>query len=153
MKNLIIFLPIIAFSILETTIIPLHLTLIIVVLWASLRLFDEALTVAFLAGLTIDLLSGKTLGQTSLVFLILAFCIILYKNRFHADKLRFLLPFSVIAIVPNDMFFGLVSWSNFMWELVLLAVLFPLMRRFFTRSEDIYQAKLSFDLPSKRQTR
>ncbi len=148
MKNLSILLLIIFFAFLETTIIPLHLTLLAVILWASMKSNDQALGVAFLAGLILDLLGGKPLGQTSLLFSILTLFILLYKNRFHADQLRFLLPFSVIAVIPNDLIFGSTHWPNFFLEIMLLVVLLPALR-FLSKMSEESRPRLTFDLPGR----
>lgn len=107
MKNLLVFLPILILAVLESSIIPLNLTLLAIILWSVLRSGQEGLLTAFIAGLILDFLTGKTAGTSSLFFLGVSFPIYLYKNRFQAGRFAFLLPFTLFSLIAIDLLGGL----------------------------------------------
>ena len=91
---------------LEATIVALHLVLLAVI---SLGVWLSGLGVFFLAvfaGLILDVVKGQTWGVSSLQFLVLALIISLYKNRFQAKKLWFVLPLTLICVVVNNLLSG-----------------------------------------------
>jgi rod shape-determining protein MreD len=111
MRNIIVFLPILILAIAESTVIPLNLVLLSIISWAVLREAREGMLVAFFSGLILDFLTGRTLGLTSLVFLFLSLTIYLYKNRFQANRLAFLFPFTLFSLIAVDLLEGLPALS------------------------------------------
>lgn len=128
MQVFLIFLFLLILALLESTVIPLNLTLIAVISWAARRPPDEGLVTAFLAGLGLDLLAGRTLGLTSLTFLLSSLPIYLYKNRFQAEKWQFLLPYSLLTVVFFNFFFGHLSLSLLFFTSILVILLLPIFR-------------------------
>lgn len=106
MKLIIVFFLIFCLSFLEATVVALHLVLLAVI---ALGVWLSDLEVFFLAvfsGLILDLIKGGVWGFSSLQFLAIVFLISLYKNRFQAQKLWFLLPLALICIVFTDLLTG-----------------------------------------------
>lgn len=145
MRSVLVFLPILVLALLESTIIPLNLTLVAVILWASLRPVQPGLTVAFFSGLILDFLTGKTLGFSSLLALIAVLPVYFYKNRFQADRLGFLIPYTLIAVAIFNFGFGLFSLSMLPFTGILVAVFLPFFRFLAKISGDESQLKLSFE--------
>lgn len=106
MKYLIILLSILGLSFLESTVLPLNLIILPVICLAVRQRTDEALIMAFLAGMILDLSTGRILGLDSFFFLSLTLLIHLYQRRFQADRLRFLLPFTFLAVIINSTLLG-----------------------------------------------
>lgn len=67
-------------SLLQATILPVNLLLVLVILVPFYQT-DFSFLFAFLAGLTLDLIKRESLGITSIKFLLIAFLIFLLKNR------------------------------------------------------------------------
>lgn len=97
MRYLLIFLPVIIFSFFQATILPLNLVLIIVLGWGILRPSDQGLITAFFSGLILDLVGGKTLGLSSLAFLIVVFGAFLYRRRFRPSHPLYLFLFGFFS--------------------------------------------------------
>lgn len=106
MRYLFIFLLLLILAMLESTLVPLRLTLLAIICWSALRPAEEGLSAAFLAGLILDLFQGRPLGFSSLMFLLFSLLIYSYKNRFQAHQLTFLWPFSFLAIVLTNFLTG-----------------------------------------------
>lgn len=82
MKYLLIILAILILSILQTGFLGINL-LLLLVLVAGFA-FEERLvfSIAFSAGVFLDLFSGHPLGFSSLAFVLISFLIIIYRQRF-----------------------------------------------------------------------
>lgn len=145
MKSLLVFLPILVLALLESTIFPLNFTLVTVILWGALRPARLGLVVAFFSGLILDFLTGRTLGLSSLLFLVASLPIYFYKNRFQADRLGFLLPYILVAILFSNLVFRSSSWVSVGLAEVLTIVFLPFFRFLAKISEDETQSKLSFE--------
>jgi len=111
MQNFLVLLPILILAILESSIIPLNLVLLAIICWSVFRPAREGILTAFFAGLILDFLSGETLGFSSILFLVLSLLIYLYKNRFQANKLTFLLPFTLFSLIMIDLLEGFPVFS------------------------------------------
>lgn len=114
---------------LEATFVPLRLILLAIIslgIWLS---GPEIFWLAVSAGLILDLVKGKTPGISSLEFLVLAFTISLYKNRFQAKKLWFVLPLTLICVVANDLLMGeTLSLVRIIINTGLIVVFLPLTK-------------------------
>ncbi len=144
MKNSIIFLIIFVLSLLESTIIPLNLALAAVIAWTALVLPDQGLVTAFLAGVILGFLTGAPLGLTSLIFLTAVLPIYLYRNRFQADKLRFLLPYSFLTIFVVGILDDSVSFFPVVFGALTIVVLLPAFRILKNITQEEIHPKLSF---------
>lgn len=106
MRNLFFLLLIVLLAFLEATFVSLHLILLMVIslgVWLS---GAEVFLLAIFAGLILDLIKGGVWGLSSLQFLTIVLLISLYKNRFQAKKLWFVLPLTLICVVVNDLLVG-----------------------------------------------
>lgn len=69
----------------------------LIVIWAAgKREAGQVYTLAFVGGLATDLLTGRSLGTTSIMLLILAAAVVLFRSRFRF-RLRWLIIFIVLA--------------------------------------------------------
>lgn len=92
-----IFLPILIFSLLQATFLPLNLVLLTVIFWVAWRPEKTSLYFAFAAGLILDLAKGMTLGLSSFLFLVISYLLILYSRRFNPLHPLFLVVFMLLA--------------------------------------------------------
>lgn len=139
MKNILVLLPILILAVLQSSIVPLNLVLLAIISWSVLREAREGMLIAFFSGLILDFLTGKTLGLTSLITLFLSLLIYLYKNRFQADRLAFLLPFTLFSLIVTDLLGGL-SWLSVV-NTILIVFIFPIFN-FLAKSFGEEQLKL-----------
>jgi rod shape-determining protein MreD len=146
MRTLLVLIPIMFLAFFEATITSLHLCLLGIILWASLRPSRQALLVAFLAGVILDLLKGQSLGVSSLLFLVISFLIGLYKNRFQAARLAFLLPFTLFSILLADLIFHLPILARSVFiNTLLMTILLPIFNFFSSLIKENGQLRLSFE--------
>lgn len=94
-----IFLPILVFSLLQATFLPLNLVLLIVIVHTATRPEKGSLYLAFAAGLILDLAKGTTLGLSSFVLLVISYLLLLYSRRFNPLHPLFLGIFMLLATV------------------------------------------------------
>lgn len=126
---LLLFIITIFLTILETTIVPARLILL-VVLGVSLLLPEkQSLVFAFLAGLILDLVAGQTLGLSSFGFLIVSLFTSLYRRKFRAQHPAYLLPFTFFSLwlfaeISRQMFF----WQSALLNTLLILIFLPLLR-------------------------
>lgn len=144
MRNLLLILLIFLLSLWETTVFPLNLTLVAVVIWAALRSVSQGLPIAWLAGLILDLLSGRVLGTTSLAFLLLTLPVYFYKNRFQPDRWQFLLPFLLIALVLYNLAFKFLDLPALILSTASVFFLLPIFKFFSQKTDQGRQTKLTF---------
>ncbi|KKR34004.1 MAG: Rod shape-determining protein MreD [Candidatus Gottesmanbacteria bacterium GW2011_GWC2_39_8] len=85
-------------SLIESTIVPFPLTLP-VVLALSIVSERQLFLLAFLSGIISDLLTGNSLGLTSVYFLIISLLIFLYRKKFRSQAFLYLLPFTFISVL------------------------------------------------------
>lgn len=82
---------------LESTIITLPLTLLIIIFSAITIRKNEVFFLAFLAGLLLDVLTFRNIGWSSLFFTMAVFTVFLYQKKFEIDSLSFVLVISLIG--------------------------------------------------------
>lgn len=92
--------------------------ILFITLVTILRFDRTALVLAFFQGLAFDIVSGQPLGQTSVLFLLIAFFISLYKRRFRSQSAFFFFFATFLAVF----FVGIVK-NNFSIDLTLDNVL------------------------------
>ncbi|MBI4136911.1 rod shape-determining protein MreD [Candidatus Roizmanbacteria bacterium] len=78
--------------------------LLLVIIFSTFVDGMTALTAAFLAGLVVDLWNGDQLGITSLVFILVALLLNVYKRKYDPEHLVFLLPFTVLVVTAYSWF-------------------------------------------------
>lgn len=105
MTTLLIFLPIILFSFLESTVFSFPVALLFILSWAGVKSGKSSYLTAFLAGVLIDLLTLRTLGTTALVFLGLTFLHLLYQRKYTSTHLSFFLPVAVLSVILYQFIF------------------------------------------------
>lgn len=98
MRNNIIYLLILIVTILEGVFIPWPLTLLTIICY-SVLFEDEGWRVAFIAGLLLDIFSGRVWGVDSAIFLLIDFLISSYRKKIVAHTVAYVLPFSTIIII------------------------------------------------------
>lgn len=146
MRSALIFLPILILAIFESSIVPAHLTLLSIISWSVLREARQGLLTAFVAGLALDFLTGRTFGLTSLLFLVLSLVIYFYKNRFQANRLAFLLPFTFVSVSCANFVSGLpFLLIRQLAETVLIIFFLPLFDFLSKILKEKEQLKLSFE--------
>ncbi|MBI4100127.1 hypothetical protein HY439_00075 [Candidatus Microgenomates bacterium] len=104
-KTIYFLLVVLILALLESTIIPLRLVILAVLIWVIIRLPKEGFAGAFLAGIILDLTRPENpLGLSSVIFLLIAFLLNLYKGKFKITRFIYLFPIA---------FFGLFIWQIF----------------------------------------
>lgn len=83
--------------VLESTIITLPLSLLIIIFSSITIRKNEIFALAFLAGLLLDVLALRSVGWSSLFFTITVFTIFAYQKKFEIDSLNFVFAVSFIA--------------------------------------------------------
>ena len=120
MKTFWRFLIIFLVSLLQSTVFSLNLLLIFI-------LVEQSYWWAFLAGLSLDLLSGQRLGLSSLLFLIILFLFRLYSRKYEPRNF-FLAPF---VFLMSFLFAKIeVGNWNFREGIILVLCSFILRKRF-----------------------
>ncbi len=108
MKPYLILIPIFIFTLLQGSFLSLNLVLMTILVFTAFNSSRQSLWVAFTSGLLLDLAQGTTFGLSSLLFLVLAFLLLLYSKRFEPTHL-FFLPFFVFF---NALLYSLVIWQQ-----------------------------------------
>lgn len=127
----------------ESTVFPFRLVLPSVLSWAVLRPVKSGLFWAFLTGLILDLVKGQALGLTSLIFLLLVFLLNLYKVKFKAGNLLYLLPFTLLSAWFDSLVRGEVfSFLNLIFTGTFLLLIWLLLNLLITKEEDGLQLEL-----------
>jgi len=108
MKPYLILIPIFIFTLLQGSFLSLNLVLMTILVFTAFNSSRQSLWVAFTSGLLLDLAQGTIFGLSSLLFLVLAFLLLLYSKRFEPTHL-FFLPFFVFF---NALLYSLVIWQQ-----------------------------------------
>ncbi len=110
MKPYLILIPAFFFLVLlQGAFLKLNLVLLLVLAWAAFRPPREVLLVSFASGLLLDLAKGTPLGLSSLVFLVAAYLVLLYRRRFDPFHPAFLPLFTFLASTLDGLIFNR-SW-------------------------------------------
>lgn len=125
MRLVAILLLLFAVSIIQWSFLPLDIVLLIVITAAVIGSGLEVAGVAFFGGLFADLAQGRVIGGSSMLFLLIAFVVYLYRRRFDATHPVFL-PFFALF---SDLLYRWVTQKNWgLWQAGSLAVLAFLLR-------------------------
>lgn len=114
----------------------LRLVLLVIIglgVWLS---GPEVFWFAIFSGLVLDLINSGVWGMSSLQFLVIVFIISLYKNRFQAKKLWFILPLTLICVAANNL---LVGGTFSIFKIIIntgLIVVFLPLTKFLSKKED-----------------
>ncbi len=98
-----------ASCLIEGTLPLFPLTLIVLLLYTVQTQTTSVFTVAFMAGLVLDLASGRMLGESSLFFTVFLAAMLLYNRKYELVSLPFVM---VAAAVGSLLFFLLFGYSN-----------------------------------------
>lgn len=129
MKIAILFFLIILFSLFQSTFLSLNLLLLLIISLAVYLPVKSGLIVVFGMGFLADLISGGSLGLTSLCFLSIVMLINLYRSRFHPDQLRFLLPFTFLSIILSHLVGGqVIEWGRILINTSMIVIFLPFLR-------------------------
>lgn len=143
MKYFVFFILFFLAVVLETSVVQLPLTLLVLLSCAVIFGSDLIFFLAFLLGFLIDGLLFRALGVTSLFFLLFVLLIFVYEKRFELKSIQFIILFSFLGSTLYLLMFG---FSNFLLQLlesVLCGVLI-----FFMVSMVNYKRKKEIELPA-----
>ena len=73
----------------EVLLVPFPFALMFLVIWQQLYSESDALVYACIAGIFLDIFFIRTLGTTSLIFMILLFTLTLYKRKYSSENILF----------------------------------------------------------------
>jgi len=134
MKTYLILIPVFILVVLQSSILPLNLLLVLILIRASLKPDQQSFYLAFWSGLLLDLAQGTPLGLSSLIFLPASLFLFLYSKKFEASYAPFLAVFVfLISLLYYQTVFGYLGWQKSLL-LAIIAFLFSfLWRRFVFR--------------------
>lgn len=113
MKTFLIFLLIIFLVLIQRSLIPFNLLLLLIISTAAYDSVRKALKVAFLTGILLDLNIGKTLGSSSFLFCLITLIFFLYTRRFSSRHPVFIGIFTLLSVGFTDRFqSGQFSWDK-----------------------------------------
>ena len=125
MKSYLIILPIFFFALLQGAFLPLNLVLLAVIVLAAIKPLPWGLGISFWAGFFLDLAKGTTLGLSSMVFLAVAYLLILYRRKFDPYHPLFL----PIFVFFSSLLYSRLAQNLWDWrEAVILTALVFLVR-------------------------
>lgn len=105
---------------LQAILVPLNLAVLLLVLWAVTLPPRRWPVLAFILGLSVDLLSGRPLGLSSLLFILLLAFLWLYSRKWSSSHPLFLF----VLVVAGD---WLARWlwglSRVAWEIILVGLI------------------------------
>lgn len=149
MKLYALWLPIILiFSVFQAAVWQVNLVLLMIAALLIVAMADrdqrtepKIFWLIFWSGLIFDLAQGRTLGISSLVYLIISFLFRLYSQRFDVSRPFFMAGF---VLVTNLAYQRLV-WGNWLWwPSLALAVLIVLLRPIILFLKDQGRLKLNY---------
>lgn len=144
-EKILLFLLLVFLSLLQSTLFSFNLVLLMVISYGVLRSPRTGFFWAVLAGVVLDLVVGKTLGFSSLAFLLIIFLLNLYKTKFQAANFVYLLPFTFLSSgVYNFIRSEPFSPVSMILTALLLFLIWPVMNFWIVEKE-----KDSLQLPLK----
>lgn len=122
---------------LEGTVTTLPLVLIVLLCWTSIRRDANVFSVAFFAGIMLDIVALHTIGQSSLFFTIMIFLVFLYQRKYEINSY----PFVVFATFFGSLVFLFITGQgNWFLQSFISAffafIIFGLVRFFAKASND-----------------
>lgn len=125
--------------VLEGTVTSLPLVLIALILIAVHLKTSDVFFLAFLAGIILDLFLVRQVGESSVFFLLVLFCIFLYERKYEIESTIFVTFASMLSaliyliIFPSP--FRLVQIAT---VTLLAVVIFRCKKRFFSKQKSSY---------------
>jgi rod shape-determining protein MreD len=127
MKAYLLLLPVLLLVLLQGSILPWNLLLLLILFRAALKPDGQIFLMAFLSGLLLDLGKGTPLGLSSLVFLFSSLFLFLYSRKFESTHPLFLTIFVfLVNLLSRKIIFGFINWpeSLVLASLTLLTAFF-----------------------------
>lgn len=113
MKTYLFLLPVLLLVLLQGSILPWNLVLLLVFFRAALKPDQQTFFLAFLGGLLLDLGQGTPLGLSSLLFLFGSLLLFFYSRKFEPSHPIFLTVFIVlINLLYRKIVFGFSYWQE-----------------------------------------
>lgn len=97
MKFIALFLTIVIFGLIESSLVPIPLVLLFVIAWSVIHGTALSLTLAFVGGLLVDTMTGRTLGSTGLFTLIISFLLLRYERKINSRSILYIVVVSLVA--------------------------------------------------------
>ncbi|MBP9716858.1 MAG: hypothetical protein KBD51_02840 [Candidatus Levybacteria bacterium] len=120
---------------LESTIITVPLTLLIIIFTAVIFKNNDVFYLAFLSGLLLDILTLGTIGLTSAFFVLFVMLIFLYQKKFEIESLSFI---TISSFSGSVIYLFLTSSSNLIPQAMLAT--FIMFMSFFIFKKTIKKA-------------
>lgn len=105
---------------LEGTVTTLPLVLVCLLCLTIYKRGTVVFPIAFLAGLLLDLLLVRTIGPSSLFFIIFVFLILLYQRKYEINSYPFV---AAAGFLGSAIFLLLFSNGNWFWQAVISSVI------------------------------
>jgi hypothetical protein len=106
--------------IVEVLFVPLPLVLICLLFWLFIRRDASVFPLAFFAGLVLDMFAIRTLGLTSLFFLLFVFLMLLYQRKYEIRSYQFV---AVASFLGSVIFFAWVGFGFAFEQAVITALI------------------------------
>jgi rod shape-determining protein MreD len=103
MKPYLILLLLFVLALFQGAFLSLNFVLLVVLVWTAIRPIREAVLVAFLAGVFLDLARGTPLGLSSLIFLLVSFILSLYSRKYDPLHPAFLPVFTFLSAISYQL--------------------------------------------------
>lgn len=120
MKFFTIFIILLILFLFEVTLIQIPLLLLYLLVLAVVYRSEWIFVIGFLSGLFLDGLTMRTLGSSSLFFLIFLFLIFLYERKFELRSVGFVIMMSGLG----SLFFLLIFGHELLFIQVLVSIIF-----------------------------
>jgi len=135
MKFLLIIFVLIFSLFLETTFINLPFVLIIIFLFAVTYKGEWIFPFAVIGGVFLDILSFKTVGLSSLFFMLMLGVVFLYQRKYEIQSPQFIVIFSFVSVFVYQIIFKnqYIFWGAFLTSILSVAI-FGLMIIFNTKN-------------------
>lgn len=114
-------------SLIQTTLLPINLLLVFVIIVSLWQEVPQSFLWVFLAGLFLDLFSLKPIGTSSIIFVSFDFLLKVYRQRFSLGQP---LVISLILIFSYFVFSLMTGREMKIWEGLILLILLWLVRFF-----------------------
>ncbi len=125
MKTVAILFLILGFSLMQTTLLPLNLLLVLIIILSLRQEAPQSFLWVFLAGLFLDLFSLKQLGLSAMIFVSFDFLLKIYRQRFSLEQP---LVISLVFVLSYLIFSSLTGREIRIWEGLVLLVILLLIR-------------------------
>jgi len=115
---------------LESSITTLPLVFLTLLCFAVLTRKDWIFVIAFIAGLALDVLSFRLLGQSSLYFILYIFLVFLYERKFEISTKYFIF---IASFLGSFGFLIIFSYNNVVLQSLISSIIGVLIFSIFSR--------------------